>query len=177
MLFMHSAPPKEKKATLRHQFTPSWKSSFITCSKLWYVVPGVMWSWDVRSLNVCWYLSLNSLSVSLRICFTVVMGITFQASKLLLWPVAPLTTGYLPGAKMGCHWWHLGFPYLILSLLSSQFCSLPHHQIDSSCILSGKACKRKPTTSSQLLWDIFIIRMSSISLLSKIPVVKRGLCI
>ena len=31
-------------------------------------------SWDVRSLNVCWYLSLNSLLASLRACFTVVMG-------------------------------------------------------------------------------------------------------
>jgi len=89
---MHSVPPKEKKA-MWPQFTPAQKSSYITCSKLWYAVPVVMWSWDVESLNVCWYLSSNWLSVSLRVCFTVVMGITFWASKLLLWPVAPFTTG------------------------------------------------------------------------------------
>ena len=58
--------------------------------------------------------------------------------------------GYLPGARTGCHWWHC-------------------------CILSGKACKRESQpTSSQLLWDIFIIRMGSTSLLSKMPVVKKG---
>ena len=109
---------REKKATMPPQFTPSQKSSYTTCSKLWYAVPGVIWSWDIRSLNVWWYLSSNSLPASLRACFTVAMGITSQCPSFCCGQGLHSPQGYPPGARMGCHWWHC-------------------------CILSGKACKRE----------------------------------